>query len=97
MSKPIEQYTWQELSLGCVMTEPGSAREYKTGDWRSQHPVWDRDRCIKCGVCWLSCPDAAIYETPEGYFDMLPDYCKGCGICGKECVTGCISYVPEGS
>jgi pyruvate ferredoxin oxidoreductase delta subunit len=97
LSKPLEQTTWQELTIGCVMTEPGSAREYKTGDWRSQHPVWDRDRCLRCGVCWIFCPDSAIYETPEGYFDMNPDYCKGCGICGRECVTGCISYVPEGS
>ncbi len=97
MSKPIEEYTWRELTPGCVMTEPGSAREYKTGDWRSQHPVWDRERCIRCGVCWIFCPDAAIFETSEGYFDMLPDYCKGCGICGRECVTGCISYVAEGS
>lgn len=89
----MEQYTWQELEVGCVITEPGNAREYKTGDWRSQHPEWDRERCIKCGVCYLVCPDAAIVEGEHNFFYMDPDYCKGCGICARECVTGCITMV----
>ena len=94
MSKPPEAYTWQEIEIGAVIVEPGSAREYQVGDWRSMHPVWDKKRCIKCGVCWTVCPEAGISEEVDGYFDMNA-YCKGCGICSKECVTGCISMVPE--
>ena len=94
MSKPWDQWTWQEIEIGGVLTEPGSARAYNTGDWRSLQPVWDKKRCIKCGVCWTVCPEAGISEEPEGYFDMN-QYCKGCGICAKECVTGCISMVLE--
>ncbi len=92
--KPMDQYTWQEVEIGGVLTEPGTARNYRVGEWRSMHPVWDTKRCIKCGVCWCVCPEGAIQEQPDGYFNMQ-DYCKGCGICTKECVTGCISMVPE--
>ena len=93
-SKPMDQVTWQEIEPGAILTEPGSARAYNTGDWRSQHPVWTKSRCIRCGVCWTVCPEGGISEEPGGYFDMN-QYCKGCGICAKECVTGCISMVPE--
>ena len=78
------------------MTEPGTARNYNTGDWRSSRPVWDKIRCIKCGICWTVCPEAGISEDADGYFDMNT-YCKGCGICVKECVTGCIKMVLEES
>jgi len=83
------------MEIGAALTEPGSARAYRTGDWRSMYPVWDKKRCIQCGVCWTVCPEAGISEEPDGYFEMN-DYCKGCGICAKECVTGCISMTPEG-
>jgi len=95
VSKPLDQMTWQEIELGAILRTPGSAREYRTGDWRSQHPVWTKSRCIRCGVCWTVCPEPAIIQEPGGYFDMDPDYCKGCGICARECVTGCIAMVPE--
>ena len=42
MAKPMDQYTWRELEVGNVITEPGNAQEYKTGDWRSQRPVSSR-------------------------------------------------------
>ena len=95
MSKPWDQVTWQEIEIGGVLTEPGSARAYRTGDWRSMYPVWDKPRCIKCGVCWTVCPEAGISEEPDGYFDMN-DYCKGCGICAKECTVKAIVMQREG-
>ncbi len=95
MAKAMEEYTWEELTVGCVVIEPGNAREYKTGDWRSQRPVVDKEQCIKCAVCWVFCPDAAIQKTADGYYIADLDYCKGCGICARECLTGCISMVEE--
>jgi pyruvate ferredoxin oxidoreductase delta subunit len=85
MAKPMEQYKWHELNVGCVVDEPGSASEYKTGGWRTNKPVWDESKCIKCGVCWMFCPDAAIYQKEDGFFTVNLDYCKGCGICMREC------------
>jgi len=91
----MDQYTWEEIPVGSVITEPGNAREYKTGDWRSQRPVVEKTQCIKCGVCWIFCPDAAIDKTGEGYYLANLDYCKGCGICARECLTGCITMLEE--
>ena len=95
MAKPMDQYTWKEIEIGGVVTEPGNASEYKTGDWRSLTPVVDKSRCIKCGVCWMYCPDDAIIKTEDGYFVADLEYCKGCGICANECTTNCISMVQE--
>jgi len=36
---------WQEVSPGCVVFAPANAREYKTGSWKAQHPVWDDSKC----------------------------------------------------
>lgn len=95
MAKPMEQYKWQELNVGCVIEEVGNASEYKTGDWRSQKPVVNDEKCIKCGLCWLFCPDAAIEQTEEGRYRPNLDYCKGCGICATECKPGAIKMVEE--
>lgn len=86
---------WRDLNLGCVITNPGNAAEYRTGDWRSQRPVWDNDRCIKCGICYIFCPDMAVRQREDGYFEADLNYCKGCGICVRECWTGAIHMEEE--
>jgi len=93
--KPMDQYGWKDLNIGCVIDEPGNATVYKTGDWKSQRPVWDESKCIKCGVCWNFCPDNAIYKKADGYFTADYSYCKGCGICAFECITQCIAMQEE--
>jgi len=94
-AKTKEDLTWQEIEVGGVVTRPGNAAEYETGTWRSAHPVVDFDRCVKCGVCYIFCPDAAIYENAAGYFVADLYYCKGCGICPHECPTGAIHMEEE--
>jgi len=91
----ITKITWQNLELGAAITEPGSSRFYKTGDWRSFRPVVDKEKCIKCGLCYIFCPDAAIQEDKDGFFIANLDYCKGCGICARECYVQCIKMVEE--
>lgn len=88
--------TWKEMPIGGIVTEPGNASQYRTGDWRSQKPIWDFGKCIKCGVCYISCPDIAIGWKEDGYPEWLTYYCKGCGICSHECPTSAISLVEEG-
>lgn len=88
--------TWKDLEIGCIVTEPGSAATYRTGDWRSQRPIWDFDKCIKCGICYIVCPEGCIEPTAEGFFEANLFYCKGCGICARECWTNAIAIVEEG-
>jgi len=86
---------WRDLELACIIINPGNAVEYRTGDWRSQRPVWDDDRCIKCGICYIYCPDMAVRQREDGYFEADLNYCKGCGICARECWTGAIHMEEE--
>ena len=85
MTKQEDELTWKDLEIGCIITEPGNARQYKTGDWRSESPIVDKNKCIKCGLCYIFCPEGCIDQTEEGYFEPNLFYCKGCGICAREC------------
>ncbi len=87
--------TWQEIGIGNVVFEPGSSRSYLTGNWRAQRPIWDNDKCIKCGICYLFCPEGCISKTDNGYYAADMDYCKGCGICAYECPPDAISMITE--
>ena len=95
MAKQDFELTWKDLEIGCIVTEPGSASSYQTGDWRSQRPTYDFTRCIKCGVCAIYCPEPCIRPNEEGCFETDLFYCKGCGICAMECPTGVITMVEE--
>ncbi len=86
--------TWRELPPG-LTTKAGSAQAYKTGSWRSLVPITDATKCIKCGICWVYCPDSARYQTEDGTYETNFDYCKGCGICARECPTHCITMQEE--
>lgn len=66
----------------------------KTGDWRAERPVLDRDKCVKCATCWLFCPTQSIVERPT-WFEPDLEICKGCGICAAECPHHAITMVEE--
>lgn len=86
LSTIIKQYGMGSAILGAL---------YSGSVWREKKPVWDSTRCFKCGICYLSCPDAAIMQIDEGYYDMNPELCKGCGICAAECPNEAITMTPE--
>ena len=95
MAKETGMISWKELALGCAVTRPGSAMDLKTGDWRSQRPVTDFEKCTKCGMCYIFCPDMVYSQKPDGFFEANMYYCKGCGICAKECPADAITMVEE--
>jgi pyruvate ferredoxin oxidoreductase delta subunit len=82
---------WRELPKGAVSYK--SSREYKTGDWGVEAPEIDREKCTKCTLCHIYCPEGAIKMREDGYTEVDLDYCKGCGICAKECPVKCIVMV----
>ena len=95
MTKSEGELTWKDLEIGLIATEPESARQYQTGTWRSQRPTYDFNKCIKCGICSIFCPEGCISQNAEGYFEADLYYCKGCGICAVECPTKVITMVEE--
>ncbi len=96
MAKETGICSWKELALGTAILTPGNASELKTGDWRSMRPVVDHEKCIKCGRCYILCPDMVYSPRDDGYYDLNYYYCKGCGICAHECPKGAIEMVEEG-
>ncbi|PKN76581.1 MAG: pyruvate ferredoxin oxidoreductase [Deltaproteobacteria bacterium HGW-Deltaproteobacteria-10] len=96
MTKKSGPAGWQEITTGCVVLRPGSASEYHTGSWRAQRPVWNNQKCIKCGICYVFCPEGCVAQSEDGFFKANLDYCKGCGICAHECWSRAIAMVEEG-
>jgi pyruvate ferredoxin oxidoreductase gamma subunit len=85
------QNPWDQLALGGDIETPGSSRDFETGNWRTAgYPETNPDECIKCGVCWVVCPDMAYIKNNEDLYDWNGRYCKGCGICAEECPKGAI-------
>lgn len=95
MTKPGDKMTWKDVEIGSIVTEPGSASQYQTGDWRSQRPSLNHKKCIRCGICYIFCPEGCITQNAEGYFESNLFYCKGCGTCACECPTQAITMEQE--
>ncbi len=76
---------YKEIPIGGIITEPGNSIKYKTGDWRSSKPIWTKEGCVHCLMCWVFCPDNAILVEDGKMAGISYDHCKGCGICAREC------------
>jgi len=53
------------------------------------------EKCNKCMLCWLYCPDGVVGRGEDGYPAIDYEYCKGCGICVQECPAGALKMVEE--
>jgi 2-oxoisovalerate ferredoxin oxidoreductase delta subunit len=92
MKKRYSLKSLDELPITAIsfLTTEGN----ETGEWRSQRPILDPDKCSRCGICWMYCPDNAIHAE-GGAFQISYTYCKGCGICAEECPKGAILIEKE--
>jgi 2-oxoacid:acceptor oxidoreductase delta subunit (pyruvate/2-ketoisovalerate family) len=73
---------------------PGTSLKNKTGSWREFKPIVNKEKCIKCKLCAMHCPDGCIIIA-EGGAKINYDYCKGCGICKNECKINVIDFIRE--
>lgn len=73
-----------KITVGAVNENPGSSKNYKTGNWRVMKPVVNKEKCKKCWICNEFCPEGCLKKTDDGP-EIDYDYCKGCGICANEC------------
>ena len=80
-----EQSAWQEMTPGGEIYEGGTARLTLTGQWRSDVPVWETDKCRQCLLCAPYCPDSSIPVADGKRLGFDFDHCKGCGICAQVC------------
>jgi len=85
---------WNEIAAAGVC--PKSRVEFLTGDWKTYMPMRDLEKCTRCLLCVIFCPDGAIRWHPEkGDISFDYTYCKGCGICANECPTKAITMKLE--
>lgn len=80
------------MEAGGVL-DSGKVRPVLTGSWRSSTPVVSKEKCVGCGICVESCPEASMeVEEKKGQKKVAIDldFCKGCGICSQVCPFGAI-------
>ncbi len=80
-----ESSPWQDLTEGLQIYEPGTSRQFNTGEWRTSSPVWDTGKCKQCLLCVPYCPDSCIPVSGGKRQNFDFDHCKGCGICERAC------------
>lgn len=98
MSRPkVQKYEKpkhiQQYPIGPCYT--GGHLVTENASWRTEKPLIDKDSCVNCLICYLSCPEGVIFKS-EGKVDIDYAFCKGCGICAVECKTKAITMVREG-
>ncbi len=90
ISKINEKTPYTGMTEGMQIFAAGTSREFLTGEWRNDTPVYHAERCKQCLLCTPVCPDSSIpvQDGKRMPFDL--DHCKGCGICAKVCPFGAI-------
>ena len=75
---------------------PGGTTKFEKRKISEDVPVWNKEKCIKCGMCALVCPHAVIrpFELPNGEFiiSISGADCTGCGLCIKTCPKDALSF-----
>ena len=86
-----EQINWQNLTEGLQIHEAATSKMFQTGEWRTNTPVMNWEKCKQCLLCVPYCPDSCIPVEDGKRVGFDYDHCKGCGICVKACPFGAIS------
>jgi len=85
----------KELPASPVSKPRKASMGAPTGTWREHRPMLNKEKCEKCMLCWLYCPDGVITIDEDKYPVFDYEYCKGCGVCAQECRFKAIELVRE--
>ena len=77
------------------LAKPSIGVAGKTGLWRTEKPVVNNAKCVKCFTCEIFCPVNVIRVDKLKGVSIDYEYCKGCGICSEVCPVKAISMVSE--
>jgi pyruvate ferredoxin oxidoreductase delta subunit len=89
-----KEKSWKEIPMGGLAWK--NSWSYSTGEWRTFKPEVDHDKCIKCMLCVMYCPDMSIsYKKEEDKIEFDFEHCKGCGVCAEECPVNAITMKKE--
>lgn len=86
-----EKTVWQDLTEGLQIHEAATSKQFETGEWRTETPVWIQEKCNHCLLCVPYCPDSCILVKDNKREEFDYAHCKGCGICVKACPFGAIT------
>lgn len=74
------------------IAERVKARKHGTHKARLQYPNIDISRCIGCGTCVESCPEAGVLQMVNGQAMVVHGArCVGHGKCAEDCPVGAIA------
>ena len=93
----FDNWTYDMLPNGGICLEAGNSVQYLTGGWRSDMPIWVKENCNNCMLCWVNCPDSSIMVADGEMIGIDYDHCKGCGVCAVECKFEALGMVSESS
>ena len=80
----------------CIPAPVKEQRMMITGNWRTERPVIDHEKCTLCLNCFIYCPDGTWHlDEKEERMVWNADYCKGCLVCVRECNVDALSAVSE--
>lgn len=85
ISKINEQTPYQDLTEGLMVFNGGTSKDFNTGEWRTNTPVFIADKCKQCLLCVPVCPDSSIPVKDGKRLDFDYEHCKGCAICVEAC------------
>ena len=60
INKVTEKAPYQDMTLGNQIYGGGGSKDFKTGEWRTQTPVMNWEKCVNCLLCAPFCPDSCI-------------------------------------
>ncbi|MBQ4232123.1 MAG: 4Fe-4S binding protein [Lachnospiraceae bacterium] len=86
-----EKSPWQDITEGNQIYQAATSVSFNTGEWRTNTPVLDTDKCTQCLLCTPVCPDSSIPVVDKKRQDFDYDHCKGCGICAAVCPFNAIT------